>query len=126
MRTILFVLLWCAILSAQTAPKPVAPVKSPVVAATPSDKVVLTVGEEKMTAAQFDEFVDSLPEQYKMAAKGPGKRQVVEQLVSLKTLAQEARKRKLDQKPAFQSQLAFQTENLLAGTLFRELSTSLK
>jgi peptidyl-prolyl cis-trans isomerase C len=127
MRSLLFVLSWCAILSAQTpAPKPVTPVKPPVAAATPSDKVVLTVGEEKMTAAQFDEFVESLPEQYKSAAKGPGKRQVVEQLVSLKTLAQEARKRKIDQKPAFQSQLAFQTENLLAGALFRELSTSLK
>jgi len=87
---------------------------------------VLTVGDEKMTAGEFEKFVEALPEQYRAAAKGPGKRQVAEQLVSLKTLAQEARKRKLDQDPSYKSQLAFQTENLLAGILYRELSTNLK
>jgi parvulin-like peptidyl-prolyl isomerase len=87
---------------------------------------VLTVGDEKMTVAQFEEFVDSLPEQYKAQAKGPGKRQIIDQVVSLKTLAQEARKRKIDQKPAFKIQQAFQADNLLAGILFRELSTTLK
>jgi peptidyl-prolyl cis-trans isomerase C len=79
-----------------------------------------------MTAAQYEAFVDALPEQYKTQAKGPGKREVVEQLVTVKGLAQEARRRKLDQGPQFKAQQAFQTENLLAGLLFRELSASLK
>jgi len=118
---------------AAAKPKTPAQVNPPAAAAAPAsastqgfDKVVLTVGNEKMTAGEFDKFVDALPEQYRAAAKGPGKRQVAEQLVSLKTLAQEARKRKLDQDPAYKSQLAFQAENLLAGTLYRDLSTNLK
>ena len=110
------------------APKP-APAQ-PATPTTPlakaSDKVVLTVGDEKMTAAQFEEFIDALPDQYRTAARGPGRRQVVDQLVSLKTLAQEARRRKIDQSTAFRAQQAFQSENLLAGTLFRELSSTLK
>jgi len=82
------------------------------------EATMLLLGSDVM-AASFDE-------QYRAAAKGPGKRQVAEQLVSLKTLAQEARKRKLDQDPAYKAQLAFQAENLLAGLLYRDLSTNLK
>src|SRR5439155_26751778 len=89
-------------------------------------KVVLTVGDEKMTVGEFEKFVDTLPEQYRAQARGAGKRQVADQLVGLKTLAQEARKRKLDQDPSYKTQLAFQAENLLAGTLYRDLSTNLK
>lgn len=94
-------------------------------AATPPDKVILTIGSEKMTAAEFDEFVESLPEQYRMAARGPAKRQLVEQLISLKTLSQEARRRKLDQSASFKKQMAFQADNLLAGALFRDLSANI-
>ena len=116
-------------------PKTPVPVKPPVPGATsaaptataqPFDKVVLTVGNEKMTVGEFEKFIDTLPEQYRTQARGPGKRQVVEQLVSLKALAQEARKRKLDKDPAYLAQLNFQAENLLAGTLYRDLSTNLK
>src|SRR5262245_40884886 len=67
----------------QPAPAPGAPL------AQGFDKVVLSVGDEKMTAGEFEKFVETLPEQYRAAAKGAGKRQVAEQLVSLKTLAQE-------------------------------------
>jgi peptidyl-prolyl cis-trans isomerase C len=92
----------------------------------PFDKVILTVGDEKMTVGEYEKFIDTLPDQYKAAARGPAKRQVVEHLVDLKVMAHEATKRKLDQDPAYKAQLAFQAENLLAGTLYREMSTSLK
>jgi peptidyl-prolyl cis-trans isomerase C len=113
-------------------PKTPSPVKPPAAATPPAtpamafDKVVLTVGNEKMTVGEFEKFVDALPEQYRTAARGPGKRQIADQLVSLKTLAQEARKRKLDQDPAYKAQLAFQAENLLAGLLYKDLSANLK
>jgi peptidyl-prolyl cis-trans isomerase C len=105
-------------------PKPAEPAKPP--AAEGFDKVVLTVGTEKITAGDFDKLIESLPEQYRAAAKGPGKRQVAEQLITMKSLAQEARKRKLDQDASYQTQLAFQAENLLAGALYRDLSAKLK
>ena len=59
-----------SVLPAQTpAPKPEAttPVKPPPAAAPAEspDKVVLSVGDEKMTAGQFQEFVNSLPDQYR-------------------------------------------------------------
>ncbi len=79
-----------------------------------------------MTAAQFENFVESLPEQYRAQARGAGKREVIEQLVTIKGLAQEAKRRKIDQTPQYKTQSAFQTENLLAGLLFRELSATLK
>jgi peptidyl-prolyl cis-trans isomerase C len=102
------------------------PVKPPAPAAAPAespDKVVLTVGDEKMTAAQFQEFVNTLPEQYRAPA---ARRQIADKLVDLKALAQEGRKRKLDQSPGFKAQLAFQTESLLAGTVLRDMSTNMK
>src|SRR5882724_4959033 len=136
MRIFIFplLLIGCALLAQEPAPRPKtpAPVKPPVAAAPdtataqPIDKVVLRVGDEKMTVGEFEKFVDALPEQYRAAAHGAGKRQIADQLVSLKALAQEARKRKLDQDPAYKSQLAFQAENLLAGILYRDLSTNLK
>src|SRR5712671_306301 len=136
MRIFIFPLLLIggALSAQQTTPKPKTPlpVKPPAAApsdtatAQPFDKVVLKVGDEKMTIGEFEKFVDALPEQYRAQARGAGKRQIVDQLVSLKALAQEARKRKLDQDPGYKAQLAFQAENLLAGTLYRDLTTNLK
>src|SRR5258708_2147954 len=114
MRIILLLLVGSIMLAQAPEPKPKTPVlvKPPSAPAQPFDKVVLTVGDEKMTVGEFEKFVDGLPEQYRTAARGPGKRQIVDQLVGMKTLAQEARKRKLDQDPVFKAQLAFQAENL--------------
>jgi len=92
----------------------------------PFDKVVLTVGDETMTVGQYNQLVDALPEQYQTAARGAGKRQIVEQLISLKAMAQEARRRKLDQDPGYKAQVAFQAENILANVLFRDMSANLK
>src|SRR5438552_11485816 len=109
-----------SVLPAQTpAPKPPAPtpVKPPAAAAPADspDKVVLTVGDEKMTAGQFQEFVSTLPEQYRSPA---ARRQIADKLVDLKTLAQEGGKRKIDQTPAYKAQQASQADSLLAGSVF--------
>src|SRR5262249_49298227 len=90
------------------------------------DQVVLTVGDETMTVGQFQQLIDSLPEQYRAAARGAGKRQLVDQLVSVKTLAHEARNGNAHTAPPFKTRLAFQAENLLAGSLSRDFSSNLK
>src|SRR5260370_39718848 len=64
--------------------------------AVPPDKVVLTIGDQRMTAGEFDQLIDALPEQVRAAARGPNKRQFAEQVVRIKILSQEAHKRKLD------------------------------
>src|SRR5438876_6705489 len=114
-------LLLIGILSAQapsTTPKPPVPVKptpSPVKKAAtpvkppatppkPEDKIVLTVGQETMTAGEFQQLAEKvLPENVR--GTPDGRRNLMEQLVKTKVLAQEARKRKLDQRPDIQMQM---------------------
>lgn len=103
-------------------PAPATPPAGPAVA---PDKVVISVGGETITAAEFDQFIETLPPQYQNMARGPGRRQVADQLVNIKTLAQEARRRKLDQTDKFKRQSALATENLLAGVLYQDLATSM-
>lgn len=106
----------------KSAVKPAPPAASPAAVAAPgSDKVVITVGQETITAKQFDEIVDALPEQYKAQARGPMKRQMAEQIASVKLLAQEAKKRGLDKDAALQARLKLQEDNLLAGAAFNDI-----
>ena len=99
-------------------------VESDPAAAVPPERVVIEVGGEKITAGELDRLMQALPEQMRNAARGPGRRQFAENIVRLKLLAQEARKQKLDQTPAFQTQAAFQADNLLAALEFQELNKS--
>ena len=110
-------------LSAQTPPKPVAPAATPV--ADPN-KVILTIGEQKFTVAQYDAWIESLPEQYQQYARGAGKRQFADNLVQMKLLSQEAVRRKLDKDPKIIQQIEFQRENLLAGAVFQNIQETTK
>jgi peptidyl-prolyl cis-trans isomerase C len=90
------------------------------------DKVVLTIGDQKITEAQFDDMINAIPEQYRQIARGAGKRNFAEQVVQVKVLAQEAEKRKFDQEPKIKDELAFQRENLLAQAMFLNLQGAVK
>lgn len=90
------------------------------------NKVIMTIGDEKITAAQYDQLVNALPAQYQKAARGPQKRQIAEQMVQLKVLSVEAEKRGIDKTATVKQQLAFDRENVLAGALYNELVKSVK
>jgi peptidyl-prolyl cis-trans isomerase C len=92
----------------------------------PPDTVVLAIGSEKITRAQFEAFIAALPDQLKMAASGPQKRHFIEQYAELEALAQEARNRKLDQKPAVQKLIALQTDQVLAQQLYQDVAAGVK
>jgi peptidyl-prolyl cis-trans isomerase C len=92
----------------------------------PPDKVILTVGDLTITAQQFDEITDAIQEQYKAFVKGPGRKQFADQLVRVLTLAQEGRRRKLDEKSAFKSQVMFQTDQTLANLTYQAISKETK
>lgn len=94
---------------------------APETPAVAPDKVVLTVGTEKVTAKEFDSYIEGLPEQVRAQARGPMKRQMADQIVRVKLLSQEARKAGLDQDPALKSRINFQVENLLAGAAYNDL-----
>jgi peptidyl-prolyl cis-trans isomerase C len=98
-------------------------------AATPPadpNKVVLTIGDEKITAGQFDDMVNAIPQQYQQYARGAGKRAFADQIVQVKVLSKEAEKRKLDQEPKVRDQVAFQRQNLLAQAMFLSLQNNVK
>jgi len=83
----------------------------------PPDRVVITVGDIKITAAQFNALIETLQPQYRTAAHGSGRKALADNIVKMLTLAEEAQKRKLDQTPDFKAQAMFQNFNLLASTL---------
>jgi peptidyl-prolyl cis-trans isomerase C len=110
-------------------PQPKPPVPGTLAAGvevTDPNKVVMTIGTEKITAAQYDQLVDALPQQYQKAARGPQKRQIAEQMVQLRLLSQEAEKRGIDKEPIVRQQLDFNRQNVLAGAFYNELMKTVK
>ena len=103
-------------------------IPAPVVVAPPVDpnKVILTIGSEKMTAGQYESLVDALPPQYQSVARGPRKREFAESIVQLKLLSQGAAKAGIEQTPKLQQQLQFQRENLLAQAMFENIQQTTK
>lgn len=131
--------------SAQTQSKPPTPAPKPPVVSAPgtaapstskptlsledvpgADPVVITIGDERITKSEFERLLAALPEQARAQAQGPGKKKVAEQVAELKMLAQEARKRGVDRKPETRELIAFQTDNLLANALYRDIANSAK
>jgi len=89
----------------------------------PLEAVVMTVGTEKITRAQFEEILAAL------TANGqriPGKRQFATQLGELEAVAAGARKRKIDQTVAAKQLIAIQTDNVLANQLQRQVAEEVK
>lgn len=89
-----------------------------------ADPVVLTVGDQTITQSEFERIVSTLPEQAQAQAKSPeGRRQLADQLVELKVLAQQARTQKLDQIPDVKTRLDIGSDQILASAVYRALAT---
>ena len=86
------------------------------------DAVVLTIGNQSMTRAQFEVLLSALAENGRPAATPAQKRQVAEQYAELETMAQEARKRKLDESPQVKQMMAIQGDSFLANSLAKRIS----
>jgi len=117
----LIFLAFCAILPAQSPVPGTAPSAGPAAAPTDLNAVVITIGDHKITAAQFLDLVKSLPAQYQDTARGAGKRDFARNLVELQILADQALKLGLDQQPDTKLQLEFQRDNMLAQAMFNNL-----
>lgn len=91
---------------------------------TDPNKVVLTIGDRKVTAAEYAALVKALPQQYQEIAMGAGRRQFAQNLIEMSILAGEAQKRNMDKDPAVAAQLTFSHDNALAGAMFQNLQES--
>ena len=100
-----------------------APKTMPVV---PPDRVVVTVGDLTITAAQFDQIIDALPEQYRSVARGSGRKQFADNIVRIEVLAQEGKRRKLDESSAYRTQSMFEDANILANMTYEEIGKNVK
>lgn len=137
---LLFFLTPLACLLAQTTPasQPAGqPAKPPTMAAQPPavpaipaklppETVVITIGDQKITASEFDHMIEMIPEQYRNQMRTTGRRQFAENIIRLKLMSEEGHRRKLEDTPAFKDQLAFQTEQLLAQQYYQNLMATSK
>lgn len=87
----------------------------------PPDKVIITVGNVKITAAQFDLLVETLQPQYRTLARGTGRRQFADNIVQMFTLAEEAQRTKLTDSSDYKTKLMFQNANLMASMMVEQL-----
>jgi peptidyl-prolyl cis-trans isomerase C len=105
-------------------PAPPAPPPAPAVAPASTlapDAVVLTIGGQKITRAQFEELLAAVaPKAATLAAK----RQIAEKYSELETMALEARKRMLDQTAEAKQMIALQTDTVLANALAKKLQSN--
>lgn len=93
----------------------------------PPETVVMTVGETKITAAQFDQIIASLPAQYQQQMRGlQGRKQFADSFAQVLTLAQEGKRLHLDETPSFKATTMFQNANALAGVTYQQMSKDLK
>lgn len=88
------------------------------------DAVVLTIGDQKITKAEFELILSTLTEQQRSQGQlqtPAGRRRLAESLAELNTMAKEARARKLDQTEKLKTEVAIQTDRVLAQSLYEQL-----
>ena len=91
----------------------------------PADRVVISVGDQKITAADLESIIQSLPPQYRGYYSGPGKHLLPQYIVQMKILSAEARKQKLDEKPEVRRMLETARESILADAGRRKIEESI-
>lgn len=99
--------------------------KSPSAAAPPagSDRVVVRFGSHKLTAADFEKMVTSLPPQYQTLARGEAKRRIAEEYAKMLVLADEARRQHLDQGEPTRTRIEFNINNMLAAAAYQKIQS---
>jgi peptidyl-prolyl cis-trans isomerase C len=91
---------------------------SPAPAADPN-QVVASVGDLKITRAQFELFLAGLPDELKNMRSGAGKRNLIRSVIEVHQIAAEARRVQFDKDKKTAAQLEFQYEQVLANYFLR-------
>jgi parvulin-like peptidyl-prolyl isomerase len=101
-----------------TPSKPAAPAVQP---SEPPEKVVLKVGDEQFTKADFDFLVENLNPQAQRMLATRGRKELGDQFARIVMLAEQAHSHNLDQTAAFQHKLAVQKQQLQAQAAYEEI-----
>ena len=81
----------------------------------PSDRVVIQVGDIKLTASQVDQILQAYPENQRVFANGPGRKQFIEQMVRVLLLSEEGKRRKLTETDIYKNQAMYSLAGILAS-----------
>jgi hypothetical protein len=101
------------------APQAASPQKTQSVS---GERVVLSIGDQKMTAADVEKFIQSLPPTYRAFYNGSGKRLLAAFIVRMKVLSDEAIKQKLDQQPDVARAIEIARESILADVAQKHIA----
>jgi hypothetical protein len=83
-------------------------------ASAPGRRVVLTIGDEKITDTEIEDFIQALPPQYQAFYGGSGKRFLPQYIIAMKVLSAEAVKLKLGERPEVARAIETARESILA------------
>ena len=104
-----------------TVPLNIAPM--PVI---PPGRVVIQVGDVKLTAAQVDEILQAYPDNQRAYINGPGRNKFIDTVVRVLLLSAEGRRRKLTETEAFKTQLMFSSAGILASHTDEDLKREVR
>jgi peptidyl-prolyl cis-trans isomerase C len=96
-------------------------VLAPPAAVIPADRVVIQVGDVKLTSGQIGQILDAYPESQRVFVNGPGRAQFIDQVVRVLLLAEEGRRRKLNETEAYRNQLTYSSDGILANQTDAEI-----
>jgi peptidyl-prolyl cis-trans isomerase C len=102
------------------------PLSAPASSVVDPAKVVLQVGDIKITAQQLDALIDVYPVSTQVFLRGPGKQQFADTVVRMLVLSEEARKRKLDESQKFKDQRRFSEDNILSALANEQIVQEVK
>ncbi len=103
-------------------PTPSEPFSTASVGLAVNEKIVMRINGEPVTEREFEAAYRELPEEtQRQYASEPGKMAFAEQLVRLKLLEQEARRRGIDRDPKIAAQLSADRLNILASAAAERL-----
>jgi parvulin-like peptidyl-prolyl isomerase len=108
-------------------PADVAPAKPSAsgISAKPSDRVVLSVGDDKMTVQDVGNILNALSPQARAYYGGPGKKDLPQYLIELKILDAEAKKQHLEDQPEVREALEIARESILADAARKRIVKSI-
>jgi len=88
----------------------------------PNDRVVLSIGDQKITAGQVEQILQALPPDYRAFYSGQGKPRLAFYILRMKLLSTEAVKEKLDQRPDVAHAIDVARESILADAAQKHMA----
>jgi peptidyl-prolyl cis-trans isomerase C len=92
---------------------------------TATDPIIIAAGDLTVRQSEFENAIETLPQEYQQFAMGPGKKQFAEDYLRMKMLAAQGMKSGLDKDPEVVRQLNLMRENLIANAQLKKIEAGI-